>query len=74
MSPLRRTSWKLSAFTFLAVPNFVTIMSESSPCFFDSFGIGRIEVTFSLSASERKLTKALPFVARLPSGNSYILI
>ena len=71
--PEERTSWKLLAETFLAVPFSVTIKSAPSIPFLP-LGIARMEVTFSSSEREMKFMTDLPRVARLPSGTSYILI
>ena len=71
--PLRRTSWKLAAAVFLPTP-FLVIINRESLVDFTSFGMGRMEVTFSSAASGRKFMTDFPLVARLPSGISYIFI
>ena len=73
MMPEERTSAKLLAETFLAVPCSVTMKSELAEISLP-LGMGSIEVTFSSSESEMKFMTDLPLVARLPSGRSYILI
>ncbi len=73
INPLRRTSRNLSAETFFTVPFLVANTSESPSMALSSFGIARTDVTVSPCSSERKFIIDLPFVARLPSGKSYIL-
>src|SRR3989338_6969993 len=77
ISPLRRTSLKLATSTFFETPSRVTIIIAELLSFApsqSSVRTARMEVTDSSGVSDKKFMIDFPFVARRPSGISYILM